>query len=455
MYGQQAGMVGPGGVYVAQGGAASNAMQTGAAVNAGGGIADGGRQYYAGAVNAGPGAAYYAGGGMGSAGAGAYQAGGVRGAGPGVAMSTGAGCCGAGAGAGAAGSCTTNEYGTGALAYVGVGDGEYVAETTYKYVGAGRGDLSFVGPKRSMWPCCLVLLALIALAAVVLLTGTGSTTTSLKSSSLVRKATCTFWGDPHVETFDGGRPSFYGEGEYWIVKHPEVEIQGRYAGTKYTFGLASTQKVAVSGSFIGGHTIEVEPLEADFGGHIRIDGRAVLREFGTERVGGATVTYSDVGELVDEATSRWSKRVVHLELPKGIHMEVFRWGNYLDMRIRMAPLDGMDGSCGNFNGDASDDTTAQIFDRVGARVQPGANLFSRRVPVEFTDQMEDMLHKHCDDNTKYQARQKCIEELSMDATSQQMSACLFDGCFGANEHALQTAKTFASDEELREAHLVR
>jgi len=266
--------------------------------------------------------------------------------------------------------------------------------------------------------------------------------------------TCTFWGDPHVVTFDGGRPSFYGEGEYWIVKHPEVEIQGRYAGTKYTFGLASTQKVAVSGSFIEGHTIEVEPLEAGFGGQIRIDGRAVLREFGTQRIGGATVTYDDVGELVDEATSRWSKRVVHLELPSGVHMEIFRWANYLDMRIQMSPLEGMDGSCGNFNGDASDDTTPQIFERVGARVEAGANLFSRRVPVEFTSQMEEMLHKHCDDSTKYNARQRCTDELRMDATAQQMSACLFDGCFGMNEHALQTAKQFASDEELREAHLV-
>merc|ERR1711957_559268 len=85
------------------------------------------------------------------------------------------------------------------------------------------------------------------------------------------------------------------------------------------------------------------------------------------------------------------------------------------------------GSCGNFNGDASDDTTPAIFERVGARVEAGANLFSRRVPVEFTSQMD---------------------ELRMDATAQQMSACLFDGCFGMNEHALQTAKQFAMSSAL-------
>merc|ERR1719162_27805 len=396
---------------------------------------------------------------MSNAGGGAYNAGVVNGAGPGVVVGTGAGCCGVGAdaGCGTAGGCST-EFGTGNLSFVGNGVGEYVAETTYRYVGLGRGDLSFVTAKRSMLPCGLVLLALIVVAVVVLLMGPGATSTTNRVQSIVQTVreskTCTFWGDPHVNTFDGGRPSFYGEGEYWVVKHPEVEIQGRYAGTKYTFGLASTQKVAVSGSFIGGNTIEVEPLEAGFGGQIRINGRAVLSEFGTESIGGATVTYDDRGELVDEATSRWAKRAVHLGLPHGIRMTVFRWNNYLDMRIQMAPLEGMDGSCGNFNGDASDVTTAQIFERIGARVEAGANLFSRRVPVEFTAQMEEMLHKHCDDNAKYTARQRCTDELRVDATSQQMSACLFDGCFGMNEHALQTAKTFASDEELRDAHLV-
>jgi len=335
---------------------------------------------------------------------------------------------------------------TGNMTYVGGDKGDWIAETTYRYVGSGKGDLSFVtGTQRNWCPCitaalCLLLLGILAFIFL----GTFVTTTTYSAGSIKE---CLFWGDPHVQTFDGGRPSFYGDGEYWIVKNDDVHIQGRYMGTEYTLGLAATQKVAVGGPFVNNHVIEVEPMQQAFGGRILIDGVEVLKNFGTISVGGATVTYNDQGTLVDEAASIWDKNIVHMDLPQGISMTVYRWGNYLDLKMAMAPLaGGQDGSCGNFNGDASDDTTEAIFNRIGARVAPGGNMFSTRATVQFTPQMGEMLREHCPVETLTRVDKECHAELS-NPTTIEINACLFDGCFGSNEHALQTAKQYVSAAE--------
>jgi len=250
-------------------------------------------------------------------------------------------------------------------------------------------------------------------------------------------------------SFDGARPSFYGNGEYWIVKNDEVHIQGRYMGTKYTYGLAATQKVAIGGPFLQNHIIEVEPMEHEYGGHILVDGTPVLNDFGQYRVGDvATIDYNGNGQLVDEAASVWTTRAVHLSLPKGIRMTVFRWGNYLDMKITMPQLDGgVDGSCGNFNGDPGDDTPAEIFKRIGARVPEGELMFSSSAVVHVTDEEEQMLETQCPRQTLSHAHAQCQEQLPRGASEPEIAACSFDVCFGMNEHAVRSAKNFATEAE--------
>merc|ERR1712003_122981 len=75
--------------------------------------------------------------------------------------------CGVACGDGAGG-------GGGALAYVGAGRGEYVAETTYKYVGCG-GDFDVVRPRRD-FTCVICLLSLLLLIPLLcwLLSGSSS-----------------------------------------------------------------------------------------------------------------------------------------------------------------------------------------------------------------------------------------------------------------------------------------
>ena len=231
-------------------------------------------------------------------------------------------------------------------------------------------------------------------------------------------------------------------------------IQGRYAGTKYTLGLASTQKVVIAGKFIQGHKIEVEPMDAELGGSIRVDGQVVLQSFGTLEVGGARITYDNIGELVDQAKSQLgSKQIVHLDLPSGIQMEVLRWANYLDLRIRqLGPLvGGQDGSCGNYNGLAEDDSTQAIFSRIGPRVSSAEGLFTHRTEIRISRVMEEMLRTKCPPANMQIGKENCGVTMH---DPKLYTACLYDYCFGELEHGLQEAKALATPQELQDGNIM-
>lgn len=366
--------------------------------------------------------------------------------------------------------CVGFEASSGSLTYVGANRGDWLTETTYKYVGPGGGDLAVtVTSKRNYFPICVV----IALLAVVVLGATTALLCMLSTPSTTIKAiglstpsptmkplppppppqrkTCYFWGDPHLVTFDAARPSFYGDGEYWIVKSEDVKIQGRFMGTVYTYGLAATQKVVVAGNFLNGHKIEVEPMEHAYGGHILVDGQPVLTSFGTLKVcDGASITYDGIGELPDKAASKWESRIVHMELPHNITFTVYRWGNYLDLKLEMAPLaKGQDGSCGNFNGDPSDDTTDAILSR-GGRVADKDLLFNKHAEISFTTEEATMLRTNCAAEKLVEGELACRKQMPT-ATTMQVNGCVFDFCFGMLEHALQTAKNYATPEDKKAA----
>mmetsp|Transcript_61072 Transcript_61072/g.197467 ORF Transcript_61072/g.197467 Transcript_61072/m.197467 type:complete len:439 (+) Transcript_61072:103-1419(+) len=383
--------------------------------------------------------------------------------------SGGFGCL--GPGAMACNGCSAADAGAGIMTLVGTGVGDYVAETTYRYVGNGRGDLEFVDAKKSYKSYIsyvfggLGLLFVVSIAAVLLWPVPAASTTVVKQVRPQKKVegltgevapgrkTCLFWGDPHVKTFDGARPSFYGDGEFWIVKSDQVHIQGRYKGTEYTHGLAATNKLMIGGPFIENHVIEIEPM---LGGQgiIKIDGKQVLKhimfqyDLNGDYGGLATIRYDELGDLVDKAQSEYPRNILHMNMPLGISITVFRWDNYLDLQIDMNALEGgQDGSCGNYNGDASDDTAAQIFERVGARVAPADLLFRHQSDPELSPEMDEMMHATCPAETMQHGEEACRSELGASATDLQIKVCVFDQCFGMNEHALQTAKTFESAPE--------
>merc|ERR1712039_1089001 len=259
------------------------------------------------------------------------------------------------------------------------------------------------------------------------------------------KKMCTLWGDPHVITFDqvgtdkSQASSFYGDGDFYLVKSSTVIIQGRFEGTKYTEGLAATNQIVVGGAFMHGHKIEVGTLDS---GILTVDGQKVIATFpSTYHGAGFTVTYDGQGEVPDVVPEGNEKRVVHMDLPLDVRVTVYQWKNYMDVQIEMPKQPGQDGVCGNFNGDQGDDTTQTIMARVGARVRPSENLLSGKALIEWTPQMDKMMQVECAAATRAAGHAKCAADLG--AAGDVVNSCTFDYCFGMNVRARKHAKTYA------------
>lgn len=259
---------------------------------------------------------------------------------------------------------------------------------------------------------------------------------------------CTLWGDPHIIVFDQvGEDkekalSFYGDGDYWLVKSSAVHIQGRFEGTKYTERLAATNQIVVGGPFLKGHKVEVGTRES---GILAVDGQPICSTFPASYSGdGFTVRCDDQGAVADVVPEGNQKRIVHMDLPLGIKVSVFQWGNYVDVQIQMSPVSGQDGVCGNFNGVFGDDTTQSIIQRMGARVLPGESYLSGQAFVDFTPQMEKMMAAECAVGTRTAGEATC-KRLLGEMPGNVVKACTFDMCFGMNVHARQHSKTYNLD----------
>jgi len=258
---------------------------------------------------------------------------------------------------------------------------------------------------------------------------------------------CLLWGDPHIITFDqvgtdkNQAVSFYGDGDFYVVKSSTVVIQGRFEGTKYTEGLAAANRIVVGGPFMKGHKVEVGTRDS---GVLTVDGQPVLGTFpGTYSGAGFSLTYNSQGEVPDVIPEGNEKRIVSMDLPLGVKVRVYQWNNYVDVEVEMSPQPEQDGVCGNFNGDHGDDTTQSIMKRIGARVRPSEKLLSGQAKIEFTPQMEKMMMAECASTTRASAQAFCASSLGVPAGDILVKSCMFDKCFGMNVRARKHAKTYA------------
>jgi hypothetical protein len=313
------------------------------------------------------------------------------------------------------------------MSFVGGGCGDYVQDTTYRYVGAGAGEFTVAAPKKSNYACFFIgssvaVVALVIVLVLVLLPGPISTTTLPPSPPEV----CLIWGDPHIQTFDNSRADFFGEGIKWIVKSDSVHIQGRYKATPFTNGLAATNSVAVGGPFLNGHVLKVGPME---NGQITWDNQPILGAFGTfDAAGLGTINYNDQGELVDEAQSHLQRHIVHMTLPNNVQVQVMRWANHINLRITMSSVPGQDGHCGNFNGNPGDDTTDQIRARIGLGVPQGESLFRAYQPA-VPGQRKTV--DECEAGKRAAATQSCT---AAGHTGANLDGCIFDACFAGPQY---------------------
>jgi len=317
------------------------------------------------------------------------------------------------------------------MTFVG-GGGSCTAETTYKYVGYGAGEFSYATPKKSNLVAFIFggMLVVVLIVIAIIFIQPATTTTTLPAGP---PKDCLMWGDPHVEGFDHAIANFYDEGEFWVVKSKSVHIQARYMATPFTNGLAATHQIAVGGIFLSGHKIVVGPME---NGQITMDGNPILQTFPssfTDPSCGVSLSYNGEGKLVDNAQGHLEKHIVHMDLPAGVHLQVMRWANHLNVRITMsADGSGQDGSCGNFNGNALDDSTAAIMARIGQRVAGPELLFHAAAVVGPGGQHVTIAD--CAQAKREHAMKLCKGD-QPGAGGKLLESCIFDVCFGGDQYA--------------------
>merc|ERR1712176_1715430 len=84
-------------------------------------------------------------------------------------------------------------------------------------------------------------------------------------------------------------------------------------------------------------------------------------------------------------------KVLHFNFNGGIFMQVNQWtnpeeGHFINVMIEMGQMPGLDGYCGNMNGNAADDDRISIRQRLGSSGIPQSELigFRTKTPVETT-----------------------------------------------------------------------
>jgi hypothetical protein len=321
------------------------------------------------------------------------------------------------------------------MAYTGVG--EYVQETTYRYVGAGVGTHSVVpvmapGPN---WCICIIPLLLLLLIPLFFLMSSSTPPPPeppVPPPPIGPVKSCTVYGDPHVMTFDGSHEDYYTAGEYWIVRSTTVKIQGSYGPLPMTNGLAVTKGIAIGGIFLKGHKLIVESLDKG-SSFCTYDGRPVLPTFPMNWKsddGLVHISYNGVGGTIQYGRAGKQMHVLHISLPLGVSIQVNQWnepseGAYMNIKITMPSQPNQDGHCGNFNGNPADDARIQVRARVGRTGVPAGEIMFPwpKTPVNPTNRPDI---NDCPKGTLHTAKDKCrIKEGKFFPSK----SCMVDECF--------------------------
>jgi len=262
-------------------------------------------------------------------------------------------------------------------------------------------------------------------------------TTTPAPTTTAPGGSCTVFGDPHVMTFDHLHLDFYSPGEYWIVKSDTVKIQGKYLPTHMTHGLSVTKQIGISGPFIKNHKLIIGSRTATF------DGTPILQAFPdswSNKDAGITAHYDNHGVLLQKGREGKALHVIHLHLPDNVEIQINRWteaseGDYINVRLTMPHIPGMDGHCGNFNGNSADDDRLLIRERIGKTGVPEGELIfpGPKTPVVETNRPDI---NDCPQDELVAAEKLCKKSEQAFFPSKE---CLIDVCFGGKGFATHNA----------------
>merc|ERR1712151_339180 len=130
--------------------------------------------------------------------------------------------------------------------------------------------------------------------------------------------------------------------------------------------------VAIGGPFVNHSTLVVGPL-AD--GIVSWNGAEILRNKTSSFKVEGLIAAERRPNSHDVRNMSRSSPGLDLEFPGGVRLTVNRLPHHVNVLIHMPSVNGQDGLCGNFNGDAYDDTLDVIFADRNPKVSHGESLF--------------------------------------------------------------------------------
>merc|ERR1712211_182486 len=137
-----------------------------------------------------------------------------------------------------------------------------------------------------------------------------------------------------------------------------------------------------------------------------------------------TARYHELKEPISKAMLHMP--MVHgidVELPQDLRITVNRWSKHVDLVIHMrAQAGGQDGHCGNFNGDASDDSVDVIKARMELKVPDEDLLFPKPNPLAGDAEPKVRELSMCAPDVRAKAEAQCKESLGTHALGQILEA---------------------------------
>jgi hypothetical protein len=256
---------------------------------------------------------------------------------------------------------------------------------------------------------------------------------------------CALLGDPHLVTFDRpfGEPvDVYSTGDYRLIDSSVLQVDGRFDFTKRFPTASSCKGIALTGSIVqGGVLVAVYTGPDDWQAGYKVwwNGKRILADYPSEFSDDVlSARFTDMDPSDYHTDARHTIGGTSGTLPSfSFEFTQFRMSIYMllgpdnvNLVIEMERLSvSLDGACGNFNCDESDDSVGKLNQRgFGMALSAEQSVFSMvqecgKVSVVQASIPDDLLQT-CDQGLLEQGRAACGKHL----TKGEQTACLKDVC---------------------------